>query len=91
MKGCELGRIAVLMGGWSSEREISLKSGEAVLQALRHRGVDAHPVDVGRDVARRLLEGGFQRAFVMLHGRGGEDGVIQGLPWSAWERRTEPR
>ncbi len=79
MKGRELGRVAVLMGGWSSEREISLKSGEAVLQALRHRGVDAHPVEVGRDVAHRLLEGGFQRAFVMLHGRGGEDGVIQGL------------
>ncbi len=79
MKGCELGRVAVLMGGWSSERAISLKSGAAVLQALRHRGVDAHAVDVGPEVARQLQEGGYQRAFVMLHGRGGEDGVIQGL------------
>ncbi len=79
MKGCEFGRVAVLMGGWSSEREISLKSGSAVLQALRRRGVDARGIDVGKDVTRQLQEGGYQRAFVMLHGRGGEDGVIQGV------------
>ncbi len=79
MNAQRFGRVAVLMGGWSSEREISLQSGAAVLQALRERGVDAHGIDVGADVALRLREGGFRRAFVMLHGRGGEDGVIQGL------------
>ena len=79
MNASEFGRVAVLMGGWSSEREISLQSGAAVLQALQRRGVDAHAIEVGRDIAQRLTEGDFQRAFVMLHGRGGEDGVIQGL------------
>ena len=75
--GC--GKVAVLMGGWSSEREISLNSGSAVLQALKRRGVDAHGIDVGTNIARQLQEGEFQRVFVMLHGRGGEDGVIQGV------------
>ncbi|MDD3519492.1 MAG: D-alanine--D-alanine ligase [Chromatiales bacterium] len=72
------GRVAVLMGGWSAEREISLKSGTAVCQALQGAGVDAHPLDVGRDVIHVLETGGYDRAFVVLHGRGGEDGVIQG-------------
>ena len=66
------------MGGQSAEREVSLKSGQAVLQALRHQGVDAHEVDVGPDVLARLEQGRFDRAFIVLHGRGGEDGVIQG-------------
>ncbi len=79
MSAAGIGKIAVLMGGWSSEREVSLNSGAAVLQALQRKGVDAHGIDVGPDIAQRLREGGFQRAFVMLHGRGGEDGVIQGV------------
>jgi D-alanine-D-alanine ligase len=74
----EFGRVAVLMGGWSAEREVSLKSGAAVLRALKARGVDAHGWDVTRDNVARLIEAGFDRAFVVLHGRGGEDGVIQG-------------
>jgi D-alanine-D-alanine ligase len=72
------GKVAVLMGGTSAEREISLKSGAAVLAALRRRGVDAHAVDPDRRVLQSLQDGGFDRAFVILHGRGGEDGVIQG-------------
>jgi D-alanine-D-alanine ligase len=66
------------MGGDSSEREISLKSGAAVLEALQRRGVDAHGLDAGADVLKQLEEGDFNRAFIVLHGRGGEDGVIQG-------------
>ncbi|MEJ2345080.1 MAG: D-alanine--D-alanine ligase [Gammaproteobacteria bacterium] len=72
------GKVAVLMGGRSAEREISLKSGAAVLEALRRQGVDAHEVDAGADVLERLAGSNFARAFVALHGRGGEDGVIQG-------------
>ena len=72
------GRVAVLMGGWAAEREVSLNSGAAVLAALQRRGVDAHGVDAGRDILAVLTGGGFDRAFVVLHGRGGEDGVIQG-------------
>lgn len=75
----EFGRVAVLMGGRSAEREISLKSGHAVLAALVEQGVDAYKVDVGLDVSEQLLGGNFDRAFVILHGRGGEDGEIQGL------------
>ena len=74
----EFGRVAVLMGGDSAEREISLKSGSAVLQALQKRGVDAHGLDAGPDVLQQLQAGAFDRAFIVLHGRGGEDGVIQG-------------
>lgn len=72
------GKVAVLMGGESAEREISLKSGKAVLDALLKRGVKAEAVDVGKDVLTQLSVGGYERAFVILHGRGGEDGVIQG-------------
>lgn len=72
------GRVAVLYGGWSAERPVSLESGAAVLTALRRRGVDAHGVDVGRDVLARLAGESYDRAFIALHGRGGEDGVIQG-------------
>jgi D-alanine-D-alanine ligase len=74
------GRVAVLMGGWSAEREISLMSGTAVLQALVERGVDAHAVDADRKtVVQQLADGGFDRAFIVLHGRGGEDGTIQAV------------
>ena len=74
------GKVAVLMGGKSTERKISLQSGEAVLQALLARGVDAHALDAGdKGFVQQLSEGGFDRAFNALHGRGGEDGVVQGL------------
>jgi D-alanine-D-alanine ligase len=73
------GKVAVLMGGWSAERAISLKSGKAVLAALQQRGVNAHGIDVQRDTVLQQLEAGhFDRAFIILHGPGGEDGVIQG-------------
>ncbi len=73
------GKVAVLMGGRSAEREISLQTGAAVLAALRRQGVDAHAIDAGETVVRDLAEGGFDRVFNALHGRGGEDGVIQGV------------
>ncbi|WP_293644791.1 D-alanine--D-alanine ligase [Thiolapillus sp.] len=75
----DFSRVAVLMGGWSAEREVSLVSGAAVLAGLRERGVDAHAIDVGRDICEVLKSGNFDRAFIVLHGRGGEDGVIQGV------------
>ena len=75
----QYGKVAVLYGGVSAEREVSLMSGGAVLAALRAAGVDAHGVDAGRDVARVLLEGGCDRVWLALHGRGGEDGQMQGL------------
>lgn len=72
-------KIGVLMGGTSAERKISLKTGKAILQALKRRGLKAIPIDVGKDIATRLLEERVDLAFVALHGRGGEDGTIQGL------------
>ena len=72
------GKVAVLLGGDTAEREISLQTGRAVLDALLARGVDAHPVDPGERPLTFLLEEGFDRAFIALHGRGGEDGVMQG-------------
>lgn len=78
MQAADFGKVAVLMGGRSAEREISLKSGAAVLAALLRRGVDAQSLDPDERVLERLREGGFDRVFIMLHGRGGEDGVIQG-------------
>ncbi|MDH3325791.1 MAG: D-alanine--D-alanine ligase [Gammaproteobacteria bacterium] len=72
------GKVAVLMGGLSAEREISLKSGSAVLEALLSGGVDAHKVDVGKDIIQQLISGKYDRVFNMLHGRNGEDGVMQG-------------
>jgi len=74
------GKVAVLMGGHSAEREISLKSGEQVLQALQQRGVDAHALDAGdKGFIKQLENGGFDGAFIALHGRGGECGAMQGL------------
>ena len=72
------GKVAVLRGGHSSEREISLMSGAGVLKALLSKGVDAHAFDPsGRDLADLRREG-FDRCFIALHGRGGEDGTLQG-------------
>jgi D-alanine-D-alanine ligase len=75
------GRVAVLMGGTSSEREVSLDSGRNVLEALRSRGVDAHAVDGIPALVDALVHGKFDRVFNILHGHkgGGEDGVLQGL------------
>jgi D-alanine-D-alanine ligase len=73
------GRVAVLFGGKSAEREVSLKSGNAVLSALQSAGVDAFGIDVGDDFLQRLLAEKVDRAFIVLHGRGGEDGSMQGL------------
>lgn len=74
----DLGKVAVLMGGWSAEREVSLKSGAAVLNALLEKEVDAHKIDVQREsIFDDLKVGQFDRAFIILHGPGGEDGVIQ--------------
>ena len=75
----KFGKVAVLMGGWAAERDISLKSGAAVLTALQSAGVDAYGVDVGRDILNILQVGKYDRAFNVLHGRGGEDGVMQGV------------
>ena len=73
------GRVAVLFGGKSAERPVSLKSGQAVLEALQSAGVDAFGIDVGDDFLQRLVSEKIDRAFVVLHGRGGEDGTMQGL------------
>ncbi len=73
------GKVAVLFGGTSAEREISLKSGSAVLRALVSGGIDAHKVDPIDDLLPQLEAGAFDRAFIVLHGRGGEDGTVQGL------------
>lgn len=71
------GRVAVLMGGWSEERPISLISGQCVHEALRARGVDAHAVDIQRETLPQLREEGFDCCFLALHGIGGEDGEVQ--------------
>ncbi len=72
-------KVAVLLGGTSAERDVSLLSGAAVLAGLKEAGVDAHPVDI-RDVpVLSLKEQGFTKAFIALHGRGGEDGTLQGV------------
>lgn len=72
------GKVGVLLGGRSAEREISLLSGNAVLAALRRSGVDAHPFDPGRRGLDELIAERFDRVFIALHGRYGEDGTIQG-------------
>lgn len=74
----DYGKVAVLLGGRSAERAISLQSGEAVLNALLQSGVDAHAFDPANTALTELLNQGFDRAFIALHGRGGEDGRIQG-------------
>jgi len=74
----EFGKVAVLMGGRSAERPVSLKSGERVLAALKAKGVDAHAFDPKVRPLGALVEERFDRAFVILHGRFGEDGTVQG-------------
>ncbi|MEO6563590.1 MAG: D-alanine--D-alanine ligase [Nitrosospira sp.] len=78
MSSQDFGKVAVLLGGRSAEREISLKSGHAVLDALRRQGVDAHPFDPAEQHMEALLQQGFNRAHIALHGRYGEDGTVQG-------------
>lgn len=73
------GRVAVLLGGSSAEREVSLMSGGRVLAALRSAGVDAHPLDPRDDGLEALCARRFDRCFVVMHGRGGEDGAMQGF------------
>ena len=75
----QFGKVAVLMGGLSAERDISLLSGNAVLTALLNKGVDAHGIDVNKNIVNELDVGNYQRVFIVLHGRGGEDGTMQGL------------
>jgi D-alanine-D-alanine ligase len=72
------GKVAVLMGGKSAEREISLLSGNGVLKALRAKGVDAHAFDPSERELVQLKREGYERCFIALHGRGGEDGTVQG-------------
>jgi len=74
----DFGKVAVLLGGPSSEREISFLSGNAVLAALREEGVDAHPFDPAERDLAELKRDGFARVFIALHGRFGEDGTVQG-------------
>lgn len=77
-----LGKIAVLMGGTSAEREVSLLSGDAVYQALKSIGANVTPLDIQSDAISQLIKADFDVAFIALHGRGGEDGTIQGvLEW----------
>ena len=72
------GKVAVLFGGKSAEREVSLKSGAAVLAALKRSGVDAHAFDPAVQSLQALRDEGYERAFIALHGRFGEDGTVQG-------------
>jgi D-alanine-D-alanine ligase len=84
----DFGRVAVLMGGWSAEREVSLWSGQGVSAALKSRGVDVTAVDVDRRRVLGLREEGYDRVFIALHGGGGEDGTVQaalelqGIPYT---------
>ena len=75
----KFGKVAVLLGGSSAERDVSLMSGGAVLEALRAAGVDAHGFDPAELDLHILKEQGYDRAFIALHGRGGEDGTVQGM------------
>jgi len=88
MSNYDFGKVAVLLGGRSAEREISLKSGRAVHDALHRRGVDAHPFDPSEQHMEALLQQGYNRAHIALHGRYGEDGTVlvalepMGLPYT---------
>ncbi|MEQ9898820.1 D-alanine--D-alanine ligase [Pectobacterium punjabense] len=72
-------KVAVLLGGTSAEREVSLLSGQAVLAGLKEAGINAHAVDTRDFPVTKLKEEGFTRVFIALHGRGGEDGTLQGV------------
>ena len=78
MSNNNFGKVAVLMGGHSAEREVSLMSGGGVLHALQSRGVDAHAFDPAERDLSQLKSEGFERCFIALHGRFGEDGTVQG-------------
>ena len=78
MSNYDFGKVAILLGGRSAEREISLKSGKAVLDALRRQGVNAHPFDPAEQPMEALRQQGFNRVHIALHGRYGEDGTVQG-------------
>ena len=78
MSAIRFGKVAVLMGGTSAEREISLLSGNGVLAALRSQGVDAHAFDPAERDLVELRRDGYERCFIALHGRHGEDGTVQG-------------
>jgi D-alanine-D-alanine ligase len=78
----DFGRVAVMLGGFSSEREVSLDTGTAVLNALQQRGVDAHAWDPANHTLAEFAAEGFERVWIALHGPGGEDGALQGaLEW----------
>jgi len=79
MNAQQYGRVGVLYGGSSAERDVSLMSGQGVCEALRSRGVDAHLFDTGTQSVAELAGAGFDRVFIALHGRYGEDGTVQGL------------
>ena len=79
MKASDFGKVGVLFGGRSSEREVSIMSGTGVLNALRARGIDAHAFDPATQSLSELETAKFDRVFIALHGRGGEDGSIQGV------------
>ncbi|ETS33274.1 D-alanine--D-alanine ligase [Photorhabdus khanii NC19] len=72
-------KVAVLLGGTSAEREVSLLSGQAVLAGLKEAGINAYPVDTKDFPVTQLKEAGFEKVFIALHGRGGEDGTLQGV------------
>jgi D-alanine-D-alanine ligase len=82
------GKVAVMFGGSSAERDVSLNSGKAVLQGLLNMGIDAHAFDPAEQPLTQLMAEKFERVVIMLHGRGGEDGSLQGalqqlnLPYS---------
>ena len=78
-KRTKYGKVAVLMGGKSAEREISLESGSAVFNALVHQNIDACQVDADEGLMEKLIKNDFDCVFIALHGRGGEDGTVQGL------------
>ncbi len=78
----EFGRVAVMLGGLSSEREVSLDTGAAVLKALQAKGIDAHAWDPAEKTMAKFADAGFDRVWIALHGPGGEDGALQGaLQW----------
>lgn len=75
----DYGKVAVLYGGLSAEREVSLCSGEAVYSALVSAGIDAIKIDTAKNFPQSIMDSDLSRAFIALHGRGGEDGVVQGF------------
>lgn len=87
-QAADFGKVAVLMGGTAAEREVSLRSGQAVFAALKNKGIDAVAIDVTASPIDALNQGQFDRVFNIIHGRGGEDGVLQavlqvlGLPYT---------